>query len=321
MSLRPLAPVFVAFAFLTAACTSSPGPPDRTTTPPAEQMQAIVASSDLYIHAPQRVDVGLVFGDGNLVSFGTVSFAFAYTGTASAPTDPQPGPHATASYVPTPGTPDGAGQAATVTSPSQARGIYQAQQVTFDRAGIWNVTVKAGVGGVGTLTAGSAFQVSDKPALPAPGQPALATDNLTIHSKGVPKAAIDSRYATDGSIPDPGLHETTIAEALRKHEPALVVFATPVYCVSRFCGPGTDMVESLSKRFGDRAVFIHVEIWRDFQNQVINRAAADWLYRGGDLTEPWLYLIGADGTIVDRWTPLWSEDEVVAELEHLPPLK
>jgi hypothetical protein len=38
----------------------------------------------------------------------------------------------------------------------------------------------------------------------------------------------------------------------------------------------------------------------------------------GDLTEPWLYLIGADGTIVDRWSTLWSQDEVEATLEALP---
>ena len=42
---------------------------------------------------------------------------------------------------------------------------------------------------------------------------------------------------------------------------------------------------------------------------------------GGDLTEPWLFLIGANGTIVDRWSSMWSEREVEAELEALPPMK
>jgi hypothetical protein len=65
-------------------------------------------------------------------------------------------------------------------------------------------------------------------------------------------------------------------------------------------------------------VFIHVEIWRDFNKNVINQAAADWLLRGNDLTEPWVFLIGADGTILDRWATLFREDEVAAELEALP---
>ena len=37
------------------------------------------------------------------------------------------------------------------------------------------------------------------------------------------------------------------------------------------------------------------------------------------MTEPWLYLIGADGTIADRWGPLFDVDEVATALEALPP--
>ena len=319
MRLRSSAWVFVALILVTTACTSG-GPPQPTTPPPSQQLGAEVASTDLYVGAPQRVGVGVFFADGNTVSFGTTHFVFAFTGTAEAPTTPKPGPKATATYVPTPGTPTGTGQGPAVTSPSQARGIYLAENVVFDRAGFWTVTVTAEVEGQGALTGKTTFPVAEEPALPAPGQPALATDNLTIDSRGVPKAAIDSRYTSDGTIPDPELHEITIAQALRRHDPALVVFSTPVYCVSRFCGPVTDVVDALSKRYGDRAVFIHIEIWRDFQQQVINQAAADWLYRHGDLTEPWLYLIGADGTIVDRWSALWTRGQVAVELEQLPPL-
>jgi glutathione peroxidase-family protein len=41
----------------------------------------------------------------------------------------------------------------------------------------------------------------------------------------------------------------------------------------------------------------------------------------GNLTEPWLFLIGADGRIVDRWSSMWSEREVQTELEALAPMK
>jgi hypothetical protein len=83
----------------------------------------------------------------------------------------------------------------------------------------------------------------------------------------------------------------------------------------------TDAVEQLSKRYADRAEFIHVEIWRNFNKQVINKGAADWLYRDGSLTEPWLYLIGANGTILDRWSNLFDPQEVARELQLLPPMK
>jgi len=100
------------------------------------------------------------------------------------------------------------------------------------------------------------------------------------------------------------------------------VFATPAFCEVRFCGPVTDMVGNLSRRYDDRAVFIHIETWKDHDKQKLNEAALDWLQLpNGDLTEPWLFLIGSDGTIVDRWSSMWSEREVETELEALPAMK
>jgi hypothetical protein len=282
-------------------------------------MSAIGASVDLYTAAPQRVAFGLVMPDGTLVSFGKVRVDFAFVGSAAQPTEPEPGPSATATYIPTFGTPDRPG-GPRITAPDEARGVYQASDVVFDRAGFWTATVTADIDGSGPQTAQTTFQVLEHPQLPAPGDRAQPTENLTVASDA-PEAAIDSRAATTGKIPDPGLHRTTIAQAIAEGRPALVVFATPVYCVSRFCGPVTDMVQELSHRYRDRAEFIHVEIWEDFQNQALNQAAIDWLLLpSGDLSEPWLFLIGADGRIVDRWSALWSEREVARALEALPPI-
>ena len=207
-----------------------------------------------------------------------------------------------------------------LSDPNDARGVYQAD-VTFDRAGFWQVDVTADVPGMGAQTLSTEFPVSAKPTLPAPGDRALPTENLTMNSKGAPPAAIDSRALDGAPVPDPDLHETTIAAALAAHRPILVIFATPTFCQSRFCGPSVDGVEALAHRYRDRAVFIHIEIWRDFNKSVINKAAADWLYRNGDLTEPWLYLIGSDGVIKDRWGPLFDPAEVAKELAELPRMK
>jgi hypothetical protein len=310
----------VVSGLLLAACTSSPKPVDRTTTQPIHQMQAEVASIDLYTGTPQRVEVGLFLGDGRVVTFGTVSFSFGYAGTEATPTSPEPGADVTASYLPTPGTPDGTGRSPALSQPTSARGVYQAASVTFDRAGFWTVSVTADVSGE-TQSATTTFQVRAEPLYPAPGQPAMPTQNLTIDSKGVPKAAIDSRYTISGTIPDPELHEWTIAEAISQHRPAVVIFSTPVYCISRFCGPETNLIERLARKYADRAVFIHVEIWRDFTKQVVNQAAAEWVYRGGDVTEPWIFLIGGDGTIQDRWNSLVDPKELSAELAKLPVMK
>jgi hypothetical protein len=204
-----------------------------------------------------------------------------------------------------------------------ARGVYQAENVTFSTAGTWTARVTADVAGVGPTTLDASFVVSATPQLPAPGQPALHTRNLTMASKGVPRSAIDSRALGGRPIPDPELHRWTIAQALAEHRPILVLFATPVFCQSQFCGPSTDALESLSRRYANRAVFIHIEIYRAHtaQKTQLNAAAAQWLFRNGDLTEPWLYLIGSNGIIRDRWGPLFDVGEVASDLAKLPPMR
>lgn len=314
--------VLIVFGLVAVACGSDDqGPPTTGSTGStgnASGMVAVAASVDLYAGEPQRVSFGLVMPDNTLVSFGTVDVAFSLVGDAAEAMEPVPGPQGTATFVPTFGTVDRS-RTPTVTQPSEGRGVYEASDVVFDAAGFWRAAVTADVKGLGPQTAETTFAVLPEPALPAPGDPAVETENLTMDSKGVPDEAIDSRAATKGSVPDPELHEWTIARAVQEGRPALVVFATPVYCASRFCGPVTDMIEELAREYEDRAVFIHVEIWKDFQNQVLNDAAIEWLQMpNGDLTEPWLFLIAADGTIQDRWSSMWSERDVADELEALP---
>lgn len=313
---RSLLVVALALGVVATACTSNGDPQPTGAT--GTSVNAVMATSDLYIGAPQRISFGLVLNDQRLVSFGSVDVTFVYRGSGD--DEPQPGPGGTAVYLPTPETPAGTG-GPTVTLPSEARGVYQAEDVTFDRPGVWEAHVTADVDGLGVIRAAAGFVVLDDPQYPAPGEEALPTRNLTIDSADAPPGAIDSRAANGGRIPDPELHQTTIADALRRGVPTLAIFSTPVYCPSRFCGPVTEVVEDLARRYEDRAEFIHVEIWRDHEANTINQAAADWLFREGDLTEPWLYLIGADGIIEDRWATLWREDEVAAALDALPRIR
>lgn len=307
--------LLTALALAAAACGGGSGDDVVPTAPPAGAMQAFVASTDHYVGAPQRVLVGLGIGEGEIVNHGEVEFAFSYTGPADAPIDPEPGPIVTAGYLPTPGMPSEAGPPR-ATPPSEARGVYEARGVTFDRAGIWTVTVTAALAD-GAQSASGTIVVADQPLLPAPGQPALANDTLVMGDPQVPAAGIDSRAASGGEVPDPELHAVSIADAVASGRPTLVLFATPAYCMSQFCGPEVEVMESLHPTYGDRLNLIHVEIWLDFSNQVINKGAADWLYRNNDLTEPWLYLIDADGVIVDRWGALFDIAEVTAALDAL----
>jgi hypothetical protein len=308
-----LAPVVLAVA-CSSGGAKEPGPSGSAPT-----LSAQVASPDLYTGTPQDVQVGVFQSDDQgirLLTFGRVDLRFVFLGEDGS-SQPEAGPTATATYVPAPTTPAG-GDTTELSGPSEARGIYEAADVTFDRAGIWQADVIADVPGTGTVTINNAFQVWDAPRLPAPGDRALRTQNLTMRSKGVPPDAIDSRAASAGAIPDPELHQWTIADAIRARKPALVLFATPAYCQSQFCGPDTEELAKIAPDYGTGAAFIHVEIWKHYSDnsKVVNRAAADWLYRNGDLTEPWLFLIDRTGRIADRWGPLWDPAVVRAALDR-----
>jgi hypothetical protein len=275
---------------------------------------ASMGSTDLYVGAPQRVQIGLFSstpsGGTRLVTSGTI--AMTLTPPAGSGTPVQ----TTADYIPAYGTQGDASGVPTLTTPADARGVYGADDVAFDAPGVWQATVSLTLEGA-PLQLSTQFQVNAKPALPAPGQEALHTENLTM-SSDVDPVAIDSRAQDGQPVPDPDLHDTTIAAAVAQHRASLVLFATPVYCQSQFCGPSADGLEELARTGPKDAAYIHVEIWKHFAatGGVVNQAAADWVYRNGDLTEPWLFLIGRDGTIVDRWGPLFDVQEVMRELRQ-----
>jgi hypothetical protein len=314
--------VGLAAIVLLTACSSSSSSTSKatstSTTPSAADLSAEVASYDLAVGPPARFLVGVLTNDKQGVSYGTIQVRFCFRGVTQPDVNCRYGKTQTAAFLTIPGSPPppAGATAPQAISSAQSKGVY-ATEASFDRAGVWQAEVEADVGGARRRGAGE-FQVLEHHAIPAPGDAALATPNLTSSTPDTPPAAVDSRASAGGLIPDPDLHRSTIAAALAAHRPILAVFSTPVYCISRFCGPITDMVDDLAKTYGDRATFIHVEVWRDYQRQQVNKGAADWLYRNNDLTEPWVFLIGADGKIVDRWDNVATRAEIEPLLSRLP---
>jgi len=167
--------------------------------------------------------------------------------------------------------------------------------MNFAHAGKWGVAVEAttldGKKGMSTV----AFDVFDKPRIPAPGQPAIKSDNLT-------KADVPDIRQIDSGDPPNDMHDVKIKDAIANGRPMVIVFSTPAYCVSLFCGPVTDEVSELQDAYRDKVDFVHIEIWQDFEKKQFNPTAREWLMRqDGGLSEPFVYVVGKDGVIYDRW--------------------
>ena len=273
---------------------------------------AQVASFQLLAGRPNRVLVGLLGNDERWVSFGSASLRFVRADDPSVAIAP-----VQAAFLPLPGTPDGAGQLPQLTLPADGRGVYAASGVTFPSAGYWQVTASLTIDGR-AQEADATFEVFADPQVPTIGDEAPSVDNPVL-GDNVDPVVLDSRAQGGIPLPDPQLHRVSIADALAAHRPALVVFSTPVYCTSRFCGPVTDMVAQIANEDHGDVAFIHVEIWSDFTAGVQNPAAKAWLTMAdGDIREPWTFLVGADGRIVGSWDNVVTRGELEAALAALP---
>jgi len=287
----------------------------------ADTLTVEVGSYDIAVGPAARFTVGVFTADHRFVGYGTVRMRFRFVSDDTRrASGARWGKSQDGTFLAVPGVSIAkVPRVPMVVSAPEGRGVYAAR-VAFDRVGFWQVEVAAAVDGGQVRRARGAFQVLERHRVPAPGDVAPPTDNPTLGSTDVPPAAIDSR-ATHGDIPDPELHQTSIADALAAHRPVVVVFSTPVFCTSRMCGPVTDMVQQLAGQYANRATFVHVEIWRDFDQQQVNQAATDWLAReGGELREPWVFLIGADGRVVARWDNVATRAEIEPLLQQLPVL-
>lgn len=287
----------LAVAATTAACGSDDKPKASTaTTSLRATVNAQVASYDLSAGKPQRFIVGLVTNDNGLLVGGKIGVAFRRVAA-----DAKPTARFAADFLPvadSPAIPDGP----RLRDADESVGVYSMENMVFDQPGNWEVEIVGKLNGKDFITR-AAFKVSQTPELPAPGDAAPRSENLLPRAKDVPVKAIDSRADADGTVPDPALHKLTVAAAIAQRKPTIVVVSTPVYCVSQFCGPITDAVDTIAGEFDGKANFVHIEVWRDFEKKEINRHAAEWMFPAGseDAREPWVFLIDKDGNIAQRW--------------------
>ena len=113
-------------------------------------------------------------------------------------------------------------------------------------------------------------------------------------------------------VPDPELHRSSVAGALADRAPFVVVFATPKYCTSRTCGPVVDVVSAVRRLHAKSGVrFIHVEIYKDNDPaKGVNRWVTQWNLP----SEPWVFVVGPDGKVRDRFEGTVSVRELDASV-------
>lgn len=181
-------------------------------------------------------------------------------------------------------------------------GVYVAYH-DFDRPGVWGASIDTGEGEPLRVR----FTVAEKSAGPAVGEDPPPLANRTSATE--PEMA----RLTSDPHPDPELYRMTVDEARASGKPSVVVFATPGFCQSKICGPVLDEIKALKADWGDRFNFIHIEVYGSFDPLELDPAMAAW----GLQTEPWVFVLDANGRVAERLEGSATAAEVEPILERL----
>ena len=190
-------------------------------------------------------------------------------------------------------------------SATDVRGIYVAH-VTLPRAGPWGVEISVEHAPGVVETTRLSVDALPQSRAPLPGTAAPRSRNL------VASDVSDLRVIDSSEPPDPRLHQTRIADAIRQGRPQLIVFATPKYCTSRVCGPVLDVVRALIPAYRDRVAFVHEEIWQAGGMQRVSPTVEEWNLR----SEPWIFIVDGDGVIRARFEGVTTRRELETVLRQ-----
>jgi len=153
---------------------------------------------------------------------------------------------------------------------------------------------------VAATPAGGALRVTREGPVPDVGERAPVVSTDTVAGAGGNLESIDTRK------PPSSMHDVDFADVVGR-KPTVLLFATAALCQSRVCGPVIDLTEQVKAERGDEVAFVHQEIYVDNEIEKGQRpSVAAW----GLPTEPWLFVIGADGRVAARFEGAFSEDEL-----------
>jgi hypothetical protein len=196
--------------------------------------------------------------------------------------------------------------------PYGTRGLYSTV-LSFDRPGRWGIDISVLDPTGPARQAQLRFEVKDAPAAPPVGSPAI---------RSVSKTARDVQHLgqlTTGSLHDPELYQTTIADAVASGLPTVVVMASPAFCINAVCGPQVEVLQELKNKYRGRANFIHVdlydnpeEIQGDLSRARLSPTVMEWRLPSAE----WSFVIDSKGVISARFESFATLDELEQALQR-----
>ena len=197
------------------------------------------------------------------------------------------------------------------------RGVYAAE-VDFPIAGDWTMLVNVS-GGSGRSRPGRSPSSSRCPRPVMPSRSGRKAPSTKTPTAATP--ADIAKIATDPD-PDPSFYTTSADAALAKHEPFVLVFATPAFCTSKQCGPTLDGIKAVAKT-EPGITFINAEPYQleyvagrlqpklSADNQL---QATDAVKAWGIVSEPWVFVVDGQGIVRGSFEAVVSPEELKAAI-------
>jgi hypothetical protein len=189
----------------------------------------------------------------------------------------------------------------TAQDPDSAKSVYVADVPLPKRDNVVVVAV-ARMDGRLLSTGAYSMQVGGK-GTPPPG---VGERAIRIHTPTIASVGGDASKISTRVPPAEDLLRTDMADVFGK-KPIVLVFATPQLCVSRVCGPVVDVAEQVKAAVGDKAAFIHQEIYNENDTSKGFRPQVGAYHLP---TEPWIFVIDRAGTVSTRFEGAVSVGEL-----------
>ena len=184
-----------------------------------------------------------------------------------------------------------------------AKSVYVAN-IDFPKAGKYQVVAVAKLDGRLVLSSPFEADVGQPGGPPKVGEAAPKVHTPTLDSVAGDAARISTRS------PAPTDLLTTDLFDVYGKKPVALLFATPALCQSRVCGPVVDVLEEArATDKSGKAAYITNEIYKENR---VDRGLRTQPAAYGLPTEPWLFVLNAQGKVVERIEGAFS----VAELRR-----
>jgi hypothetical protein len=264
---------------LAAACGGSDDSGGETSASDPDGVQPLRVSSELYpTETPQRFAYTLAQGSDFVAGPPTTIVFRSPNGRTTSPR---------ATKLHAEGLPEG-------------RGIY-ISEATLDEEGIWE-----GLIDIEGSEVSLPFEVMPV-ASPIPGATVPNAPSPTPSDA----LGVDPICTRDPECP---LHDTSLTQLVGTGQPMAVMFATPARCQTQYCGPVLDLLlDVLDEGNHDDIPAVHVEIYRSLTGAALVPTVEDWRLQ----SEPWLFGLDGDGTVVERLDGAFDRSEIRNLLDRL----